>query len=194
MSWTDERVDQLKKMWSEGLTASQIAAKLGGVSRNAVIGKVHRLKLESRAQSPKSTSGRKPAAPRAAAAAPRVGSGAGTRTTSRGGSGGSSSLGGGAPRTMSTVTQTVGATVMKAEVEGQTLAELDTRPIEDVVVPIARKLKLTEINEKTCKFPYGDPLTDDFYFCGHDIHEETPYCNYHGKVVYQQPHERKRRV
>lgn len=196
MSWTDERVDQLKKMWSEGLTASQIAAKLGGVSRNAVIGKVHRLKLESRAQSPKATSGRKPAAPRGAPVAPRTnnlgGGGIGTRTASRGG--GAGSMGGGAPRTMSTVTQTVGATVMKAQVEEQTLAELDTRPIEDVVVPIARKLKLTEINEKTCKFPYGDPLTDDFYFCGHDVHEETPYCNYHGKVVYQQPHERKRRA
>lgn len=192
MSWTDDRVDQLKKMWSEGLTASQIAAKLGGVSRNAVIGKVHRLKLESRAQSPKSTSGRKPAAPRAVSPGARAGgTGGGTRSSSRGGS---SSMGGGAPRSMSTVTQTVGATVMKTEVEGQTLAELDTRPIEDVVVPIARKLTLIEITEKTCKYPFGDPLTDDFYFCGHDVHEETPYCNYHGKVVYQQPHERKRRA
>lgn len=187
MSWTDDRVEQLKKMWSEGLTASQIAAKLGGVSRNAVIGKVHRLKLESRAQSPKSSSGRKPAAPRAPSTGGRS---TGVRSTSRGGG----SMGSSAPRSMSTVTQTVGATVMKADVEEQTLAELDTRPIEDVVVPIARKLKLVELSEKTCKFPYGDPLADEFYFCGHDVHEETPYCNYHGKVVYQQPHERKRRA
>ena len=48
MSWTDERVEQLKKLWSEGLSASQIAGRLGGVTRNAVIGKVHRLGLSGR--------------------------------------------------------------------------------------------------------------------------------------------------
>ncbi|MDI1294827.1 MAG: GcrA family cell cycle regulator, partial [bacterium] len=48
MSWTDERIDQLKAMWEKGLTASQIAEELGGVSRNAVIGKAHRLGLQSR--------------------------------------------------------------------------------------------------------------------------------------------------
>src|SRR5690606_36459892 len=48
MNWTDERVELLRKMWAEGLSASQIAAQLGGVSRNAMIGKVHRLKLSAR--------------------------------------------------------------------------------------------------------------------------------------------------
>ncbi|MCB1485650.1 MAG: GcrA cell cycle regulator, partial [Hyphomicrobiaceae bacterium] len=43
MSWTDERVELLKKLWGEGLSASQIAGRLGSVTRNAVIGKVHRL-------------------------------------------------------------------------------------------------------------------------------------------------------
>ena len=49
MSWTDDRVDLLKKLWTEGLSASQIAGRLGGVTRNAVIGKVHRLGLSGRA-------------------------------------------------------------------------------------------------------------------------------------------------
>jgi GcrA cell cycle regulator len=49
MSWTDERVELLKKLWSEGLSASQIAGRLGSVTRNAVIGKVHRLGLSGRA-------------------------------------------------------------------------------------------------------------------------------------------------
>ena len=49
MSWTDERVELLKKMWTEGQSASQIAKELGGVTRNAVIGKVHRLGLSNRA-------------------------------------------------------------------------------------------------------------------------------------------------
>ena len=48
MSWTDERVELLKKMWSDGQSASQIAKELGGVTRNAVIGKVHRLGLSNR--------------------------------------------------------------------------------------------------------------------------------------------------
>jgi GcrA cell cycle regulator len=52
MSWTDERVETLKKLWSDGLSASQIAAALGGITRNAVIGKVHRLGLAGRAKSP----------------------------------------------------------------------------------------------------------------------------------------------
>ena len=51
MSWTDERVELLKKLWSDGLSASQIAAELGGITRNAVIGKVHRLGLSGRAKS-----------------------------------------------------------------------------------------------------------------------------------------------
>ena len=55
MTWTDERVDLLKKLWTDGLSASQIAGELGGITRNAVIGKVHRLGLSGRAKSPAST-------------------------------------------------------------------------------------------------------------------------------------------
>ena len=58
MSWTDERVALLTKLWADGLSASQIAAELGGVTRNAVIGKVHRLGLSGRAKSPSSASPR----------------------------------------------------------------------------------------------------------------------------------------
>jgi GcrA cell cycle regulator len=58
MSWTDERVERLKKLWAEGLSASQIAAELGGITRNAVIGKVHRLGLAGRAKSPASAAPR----------------------------------------------------------------------------------------------------------------------------------------
>ena len=58
MSWTDERVEMLKKLWADGLSASQIAAELGGITRNAVIGKVHRLGLSGRAKSPSSAAPR----------------------------------------------------------------------------------------------------------------------------------------
>ena len=58
MSWTDERVETLKKLWTDGLSASQIAAELGGITRNAVIGKVHRLGLAGLAKSPSSAAPR----------------------------------------------------------------------------------------------------------------------------------------
>jgi len=58
MNWTDDRVEQLKKLWESGLSASQIAAELGNITRNAVIGKVHRLGLSGRAKSPSSAAPR----------------------------------------------------------------------------------------------------------------------------------------
>lgn len=61
MAWTDERVELLKTLWAEGLSAAQIANKMGGVTRNAVIGKVHRLGLSGRATPAKPQRGRSPA-------------------------------------------------------------------------------------------------------------------------------------
>ena len=71
MSWTDERVETLKKLWADGLSASQIATELGGITRNAVIGKVHRLGLSGRAKSPSSAAPR-PRKPRSASHMLRV--------------------------------------------------------------------------------------------------------------------------
>src|SRR3954451_13097830 len=68
MSWNDERVETLKKLWAEGLSASHIATELGGVTRNAVIGKVHRLGLFGRAKSPATATPR----PRKARAHPQM--------------------------------------------------------------------------------------------------------------------------
>ena len=72
MGWTDERVETLKKLWQDGLVASQIAKQLGGVTRNAVIGKVHRLGLSGRAapSKPARPAFKAPRPQRPAAAAP----------------------------------------------------------------------------------------------------------------------------
>src|SRR3954463_14320210 len=104
MSWTDERIDRLKSLWTQGMTASQIADELGGVSRNAVIGKAHRLGLQSRpspvkpnepppqprartrpgpARAPKAPGRRPPGAPGARAPAPAPGAGAEPRPAPR---------------------------------------------------------------------------------------------------------------
>lgn len=65
MAWTDDRVELLKQLWADGLSASQIANKMGGVTRNAVIGKVHRLGLSGRATPAKPRTGRVPERPKA---------------------------------------------------------------------------------------------------------------------------------
>ncbi len=172
MNWTDERVEKLKKLWSEGLSASQIAAQLGGVSRNAVIGKVHRLNLPGRAKAG-GTSPAPRAAKRPAAAAPRAQNFA--------------------PRAMTrTVARPAGATMLKEELEVDALEEIVYVPSKNVVIPIARRLGLTELTERTCKWPVGDPLTDDFHFCGCESPENSPYCNYHARLAYQPVSERRK--
>ena len=184
MSWTDERVELLKKLWADGLSASQIAAKLGGVSRNAVIGKVHRLKLSGRAKSTKSAAPRPKRTSAPARTTAGSVSGGGGRTNAYAASGG---------RGGAMVSGAMAATALKQSPDAEALVVPDTRPIEDVVVPIAKRLPLTELSENTCKWPYGDPLTDDFYFCGHSTEEKSPYCKYHGKLAFQQNDRRRQR-
>lgn len=172
MSWTDERVEQLKKLWAEGLSASQIAAQLGGVSRNAVIGKVHRLHLPGRAKSGGSRAPRakRPATTQRSNYAARPASGGVSRVSSGGGA----------------------AAAFKPQVDAVAYEQAELRPIEDVVVPISKKLKLVELTEHTCKWPVGDPLLADFHFCGNDAGEDAPYCTYHSKLAYQPTAERRR--
>lgn len=166
MNWTDERVELLKKLWSEGLSASQIATQMGGVSRNAVIGKVHRLKLAARGRATASQPRAKKAAASAAA-----------KVTSR------------PSRPMTT---SIGATALQVQFDAEPVARQVIRPVENVVVPISRKLKLTELSERTCKWPNGDPLSEEFSFCGNEAGESGPYCGYHSKVAYQPASERRR--
>ncbi|PSH68425.1 GcrA cell cycle regulator [Phyllobacterium brassicacearum] len=171
MNWTDERVEQLKKLWADGLSASQIAAQLGGVSRNAVIGKVHRLKLSGRG---KTTS---------------------TQTRSKKvntGVSGSQRSGGSAHMTSRVVNRSVGATALQTEYSTDLVPHTITKTVTDVVVPISRRLELVQLSERTCKWPVGDPLQPDFNFCGNDVGESGPYCTYHSRLAYQPASDRRR--
>lgn len=170
MNWTDERVETLRKLWAEGLSASQIAAQLGGVSRNAVIGKVHRLKLSSR--------GRATAAP--------------ARQKKAQGAGSAKSVTRSATVTR-TVTASVGATALQQQFDAEPVTRQYLRPLENVVVPISQRLQLVQLNERTCKWPNGDPLSEDFHFCGNDSAESGPYCTYHARIAFQPASERRRR-
>lgn len=180
MNWTDERVEKLTKLWADGLSASQIAAQLGGVSRNAVIGKVHRLNLPGRAKSPVPSSnrskrtvtpGRQAAFPAQTRTMPHTHSAAPSRpAASRGGA----------------------ATALKQDLVIATAAQLDMRAVEEVVVPISRRLSLIQLSERTCKWPIGDPLQEEFHFCGNDSGDSSPYCTYHSKLAFQPSAERRR--
>lgn len=189
MGWTEERVELLKKLWLEGLSASQIAGVLGeGVTRNAVIGKVHRLKLSGRAKpvasTPRVRTAPRPPARRVAPAvnAPRP-SGAGIPLStsimkSRPMAGG----GGGAIQ---------GATALKISEDLQASVEMAPQAAE-LYIPEERRLSLLQLNEHTCKWPIGDPLTPDFYFCGQHSDEGKPYCDFHSRRAYHQIDKKRR--
>lgn len=180
--WTDERVETLKKLWMEGLSASQIAGQLGeGVTRNAVIGKVHRLKLSARAKPTNST----PRARPAARPAPR-------RVASPS-SAGMSNMGATAkPRpTMSSRPQSMGATALAHNPEMET--QLYVAPVvQELFIPEDKRLSLLQLSESTCKWPIGDPLSKDFYFCGQHSLESGPYCEFHSRRAYHQVDKKRR--
>ncbi|PIE14261.1 MAG: GcrA cell cycle regulator [Rhodobacterales bacterium] len=179
MAWTDERVATLTKMWGEGQSASQIAKELGGVTRNAVIGKVHRLGLSNRTTGAAKTAAKpKAATPRAkqpAAAKPKPAAATATTTPATP-----------APKTPMPPRKAI----IPA---GQPLPpqpsanEISPEALENVrkVEQGARKIGLMELTERTCKWPIGDPATDQFWFCGLPSDPGKPYCEAHGSVAFQ---------
>ena len=175
MSWTDERVDVLKKMWGEGQSASVIAKELGGVTRNAVIGKVHRLGLSNRVTSTtakpaakdKAKAGMKakpavPAAPPKPFLAPET-----VRITQP------------AVRKIIPAGQPLPPQPSANEISPEALAKVSE------VEKTAKRISLMELTEKTCKWPVGDPATDDFWFCGLAVKTGKPYCEAHVGVAFQ---------
>ena len=175
MSWTDERVDVLKKMWGEGQSASVIAKELGGVTRNAVIGKVHRLGLSNRVTSTtakptakdKAKAGMKakpavPAAPPKPILAPET-----VRITPP------------AVRKIIPAGQPLPPQPSANEISPEALAKVSE------VEKTAKRISLMELTEKTCKWPVGDPATDDFWFCGLAVKTGKPYCEAHVGVAFQ---------
>jgi GcrA cell cycle regulator len=165
MSWTDERVELLRKLWLEGLSASQIANELAnGISRNAVIGKVHRLGLAGRAKAPIAASAR----PRIKPARPAV------------------------PRPTAPLIR--GNTALAFKPQPMPMAEPEPEPVEDVVIPISERVTIMELREPMCRWPLGDPTTAEFRFCGtrKSTTATGPYCAYHSRLAYQPLNERRR--
>lgn len=207
MSWTDERIDQLKTMWERGMTASQIAEELGGVSRNAVIGKAHRLGLQARPSPVKATDSapkaaaqprksapaaesaprpvpkpkEKPApAPVIEAKAPPVTSNVGPRETPA-----TETPAPPQPRIVS-----VGPGGFLRQGPGEHQQPIPPAPPRRLVpakpsAEIAGKTSLLDLNEKICKWPLGHPGEPDFHFCGEKVNPGFPYCVEHCGRAYQ---------
>ena len=203
MSWTDERVETLKRMWAEGQSASQIAKELGGVTRNAGSGKLHRLCLSNRvggkdedeAEAPVAAARPDPApqpAPAATAAArpapepapePVAPSRPAATPEPRP-----------APAAAAPAANVTPIPLRKPLVPaGQPLPpqpsanEISPEALASVreVEKRAKKLTLMDLTERTCKWPIGDPATEEFWFCGLPSVPGKPYCEAHVGVAFQ---------
>jgi len=195
MSWTDERIDALRKMWEAGQTASQIADELGGVSRNAVIGKAHRLGLQSRpspvkpneegaSPAPAAAAPRKPApiapAPRPAHVPPAPSFTAATTAS---------------PATTPAappqpILRSVGPGGFVRQAPGEQQPPIAPAPPRRLVPAkpspeMADKTSLLDLNDKICKWPLGHPGEPDFHFCGEKVNPGFPYCVQHCGHAYQ---------
>jgi GcrA cell cycle regulator len=195
MAWTEERIEQLKTMWHDGATASEIAEKLGGVSRNAVIGKAHRLGLDARpspvkpgdehsspaASTPKASTSRPPAAQSKPAPAvkplPPTASRPVAPPPQR-------------PTSDGVQYRSVGPGGFIRQGPGDQQAPIPPAPPRRLVPAkpseeVADKTSLLDLNDRICKWPMGHPGEPDFHFCGEQSNPGYPYCVAHCGVAYQ---------
>ena len=166
MAWTEDRVDVLKKLWAEGHSASQIAKQLGGVTRNAVIGKVHRLGLSGRATPSRPV--KRP--PRLARPKPQI-------------------MADGTVRTQ-TPARTIVASQAASEraVAKAAMDALPPMPLGD-----GEAATVLTLRDSMCKWPIGDPADPAFAFCGRKSDEGGPYCKDHAKVAFQPARKREKK-
>jgi GcrA cell cycle regulator len=214
MSWTDERIGTLRKMWEGGATASEIATELGGVSRNAVIGKAHRLGLKARPSPVKANDKKKTAAPAAKkpaapapAAVPRTPVEPAERSAPvEAAERPAPRAAAPAPRAEPAADGAVSAPAVPAENlpkivsvgpggflrqgPGDQQAPIPPAPPRRLVPAkpspeIAGKTSLLDLSDKVCRWPMGHPGEPDFHFCGEQVNPGFPYCVEHCGRAYQ---------
>jgi len=196
MAWTEERVKKLTLLWKSGNSASKIAIELGeGVSRNAVIGKIHRLGLSERGSG---SNGNGPKikekkikninlAEHQNSKVSDLENSSETSTQRKGKKRGrkpsiknltsnenKSTLGFNADENSSLETAEIDSEIDKVALKN--MIEIEKK---------AKKLNLLELTEKTCKWPIGDPSTSEFWFCGHPSEQGKPYCETHISIAFQ---------
>ena len=189
MSWTDERIETLKKMWEAGQTASQIAEALGGVSRNAVIGKAHRLGLQSRPSPVKANEPApapvEPPPPPAPEPEPVVEEEEPKPVTAA-----ASVDDAPLAAVPQPVLRSVGPGGFLRQAPGEQQAPITPAPPRRLVpakpsAEMASKTSLLDLNDRICKWPLGHPGEPDFHFCGDKVNPGFPYCVQHCGNAYQ---------
>jgi len=197
MSWTPDRVENLKKMWSEGQSASQIATDLGGVTRNAVIGKIHRLGLSNRGvhiQKEKRSIPINETAPIRKIKKKSVREEVKSNNSETGAQDNNDkSLGiqTSKKNPLNSYSQNISKPIIftanqplppqpsNPEISEETLKNVKSLEKK------SKKLSLMELTERTCKWPIGDPATEKFWFCGHTAEPGKPYCETHIEIAFQ---------
>ncbi len=187
MAWSDERVAILKKMWLEGSSASEIAKELGNITRNAVIGKVHRLGMSNRdtnnLKSGSNTSNARKSVRRGRP--PKV-----NKEEKKRGRPHKLKDPGDFPGTLDVTEKptTSSAKEMRLdENKTKVASDLSEETLQNIlkVEMKSKKISLMELTERTCKWPIGDPATDTFWFCGHESEPGKPYCKTHISIAFQ---------
>lgn len=148
MAWTEEMIDSLKQMWKEGLTTTEIAKRLG-VSKNSIVGKVHRLNLKARPSPIKKKE--------EVVVAPEV---------------------------------TVAKEEETVKQVAKPIKKINISPINVSNEKVKKEnsyLKLTELDNHTCRWPIGDPRDDNFCFCGKAVRSGQTYCEEHSAIAYVKP-------
>lgn len=165
MSWTDERVQLLGKLWQDGLSASQIAGQLGlGVTRNAVIGKVHRLGLACRTKPAPTPNRTKPKLSQRPVVEER--------------------------QKLEPVYDSV---VTPLQIPLKPTAVALNQGVGDIVIPFSERVTIMDLRESSCRWPMGDPMTTEFRFCGARTGlSPGPYCMAHSRMAFQPAPERRR--
>jgi GcrA cell cycle regulator len=198
MAWTDERIEQLKSMWEKGMTASQIADELGGVSRNAVIGKAHRLGLQARPSPVRDGKEEVTAAPVATAApeprteaprpvAPRAPAPELPAAPAAPAAAASTDVPAAPPQPQ---IRSIGPGGFLRQAPGEQSAPIPPAPPRRLVPAkpspeMAGKTSLLDLNDRICKWPLGHPGEPDFHFCGVQVNPGFPYCVQHCGQAYQ---------
>jgi GcrA cell cycle regulator len=208
LSWTDERIDRLKELWTQGKTASHIAEELGGVSRNAVIGKAHRLGLQSRPSpvkpnepAPKTRAKVREKAEAAAAPEPKPVAEApappweeedaeDVSAVAPAQEAGAEPAEPAAPAAPQPIVRSIGPGGFVRQGPSDQQAPIPPAPPRRLVPAkpspeVADKTGLLDLNERICKWPIGHPGEPDFHFCGRNANPGFPYCVEHCGVAYQ---------
>ena len=187
MAWDDDRVAILKKMWLEGSSASKIAKELGNITRNAVIGKVHRLGLSNR-DTNISKSGANPTK-----VVKNVKRGRPPKVNQEPKKRGRPQKPKGTMDFREKINdddQTISSSAnskLSHESNLEVVSDLSEETIKNLlkVEMKSKKISLMELTERTCKWPIGDPATDTFWFCGHESEPGKPYCKTHISIAFQ---------